>query len=208
MTNNCIHVFTPDAQYIRSWGSTGSDIGQFISPADIAINQSNFMYVIDSGNNRVQIFSFNGTHIGQWGLEKINSSRFEPNRAIAFDKSGNVIMTDARNNRVQIFDPSGKLMDEFGSVGSEFGQFNVPRGVAVNSLGDVFISDSTNNRIQKFSPKIPSGQLNKKPIPYLTLVKPTITTSDLNEMEQQVPVNSDKQSIIDQILTFIKRLFD
>ena len=53
--------------FIGKWGSKGSGDGQFASPSGIAIDSSNDIFVLDTGNNRVQKFSNNGTFITKWG---------------------------------------------------------------------------------------------------------------------------------------------
>jgi DNA-binding beta-propeller fold protein YncE len=47
---NSIQKFDSDGNFITSWGSEGTDDGQFWLPHDIAIDSSDNVYVVDSGN--------------------------------------------------------------------------------------------------------------------------------------------------------------
>jgi len=46
-----------DGTFLKSWGSRGSDDGQFRSIHGIAIDASGNVYVADTGNDRIQVFS-------------------------------------------------------------------------------------------------------------------------------------------------------
>ena len=57
-------------QFIASWGSRGTENGQFDMPWDVAVDSGNNVFVPDYGNNRIQIFSNNGTYLRDWGTEE------------------------------------------------------------------------------------------------------------------------------------------
>ena len=84
-------------------GSYGTGNGQFISPAGIAIDSANNVYVVDAGNNRIQKFSNNGTFITTWGSYGTGNGQFISPAGIAIDSANNVYVVDAGNNRIQIF---------------------------------------------------------------------------------------------------------
>jgi DNA-binding beta-propeller fold protein YncE len=54
--NNCAVEFDVNGTYQRSWGSTGSGVGQFNNPGGIAVDASGDIFVVDNGNQRVQVF--------------------------------------------------------------------------------------------------------------------------------------------------------
>ena len=65
--NNRIQEFSPNGTYITSWGSEGSENGQFKYPAGVAIDASSGnVYVADTDNHRIQKFSPSGNFLGSW----------------------------------------------------------------------------------------------------------------------------------------------
>ena len=59
--NASIAKYEPTGKYIKSWGSRGTDPGQFNVVHGIAIDAQGNVYVADEGNRRVQVFDGNGT---------------------------------------------------------------------------------------------------------------------------------------------------
>lgn len=54
--NNRVVVFTPSGQFHYSFGSTGTNLGQFKFPTALAVDASGNSYVVDTNNQRVQFF--------------------------------------------------------------------------------------------------------------------------------------------------------
>src|SRR5207247_645417 len=64
-SNSRFEQFSSTGAFIRSFGSSGIEAGQFSNPNDISLNAaSGKVYVTDTGNSRVQIFSLLS---GIWG---------------------------------------------------------------------------------------------------------------------------------------------
>ncbi len=57
--NSRIHKYTPDGQLITSWGTSGTDAGEFNIVHNIATDKNGYVYVCDRENHRVQIFDKN-----------------------------------------------------------------------------------------------------------------------------------------------------
>ncbi len=51
-----IHIYTSDGVFVSEIGASGSNIGQFSEPYDIAFDSSGKLYVSDTKNNRIQVF--------------------------------------------------------------------------------------------------------------------------------------------------------
>lgn len=60
-----VHL-APDLTVQESWGSTGTEPGQFISPGGVAFDPQGRLLVADVGNDRVQVFSRDGTVGDAW----------------------------------------------------------------------------------------------------------------------------------------------
>jgi DNA-binding beta-propeller fold protein YncE len=58
--------FSKDGKFIKSWGTSGSEPGNFNGPHAIAIDSQGRLFVADRGNNRIQIFDQEGTLLEEW----------------------------------------------------------------------------------------------------------------------------------------------
>ena len=136
-------------RFVRGWGETGAQRGQFRQPHGIAYVAGS-VYVVDRNNHRIQRFSGEGGFIGGWGSLGPGVGQFSAPYGVAVDAGGNVYVTDTGNQRVQKFDPTGTPLATIGSQGSGPGQYDTPQGIAVDRRGNVFVVDSRNERIVKF----------------------------------------------------------
>ena len=64
--NNRIVKFAADGSFIRTWGSTGAEAGEFREPHALAMDSTGRLFVGDRGNSRLQIFDQDGNHIETW----------------------------------------------------------------------------------------------------------------------------------------------
>jgi tripartite motif-containing protein 71 len=92
---------TESYEFVAKWGSYGSGAGQFINPRGIAVD-TDYVYVVDSGNNRIQKFTRNGEFVMAWGSPGSGDGQFNNPQGIAVNR-GIVYMTDSGNKRVQKF---------------------------------------------------------------------------------------------------------
>ena len=64
--NARVHKFSPAGKLIMSWGSSGTEPGQFNIAHNIASDDDGWIYVADRENHRVQVFDGNGKYETQW----------------------------------------------------------------------------------------------------------------------------------------------
>jgi tripartite motif-containing protein 71 len=146
-----VQKFNDSGQLVLTWGSFGTNDGQFTTPGGIALDGSGNVYVTDFVLNRVQKFDATGTFLLKWGTTGSSDGQFKAPLGIAIDGSGNVYVADTGNDRIQKFDDSGTLLTQWGSLGTGDGQFDLSESfVAVDAGGNVYVTDSDNDRIQKF----------------------------------------------------------
>ena len=58
--------FNADASvgdYLNKWGNYGAGDGQFDYPRGIAVDESGYVYVVDTQNNRIQVFDSAGDYL-------------------------------------------------------------------------------------------------------------------------------------------------
>ena len=188
-------------------GAPGSDDGQFITPADIAVDKAGNLYVVDAGNNRVQKFDSNGKFITKWGTAGSGDGQFSAPVGIAIDSSGNVYVSD--NNRVQKFDSNGKFITNW-TVSSPF-------GIAVDSGGKVYVIDQNmagyrfiawhHRHRQMFLNDITNYKIGGKLVPFVSVTVFWLLTDLYNKIRGVVIQNFLNCSIVYQIRTNFKNRY-
>ena len=146
-----ISVYSREGRHIRSFGSNGSDEGEFYCPHGVAIISDSQILIADEYNHRIQMFTMEGRFVksvGQWGKKQL---QFHHPSGIAVHPSGRVFVADSYNHRIQVLNPDLSYSHMFGSQGSAPGQFSYPHGVAINTIGVVYVADFHNARVQLFS---------------------------------------------------------
>ena len=58
--NSRVAKFDKNGKFIKSWGSTGAEPGQFNALHGIALDAQGNVYVADTGNKRIQVFDGDG----------------------------------------------------------------------------------------------------------------------------------------------------
>ena len=146
-------------QYVSTYGSLGSSIGQFNRPNGLAVGPDGRIYVADNGNQRIQIFEFdapgqNLQFVSAFGSSNTNNYFGDPTDT-AVGPDGKVYVTVENGGQLKVlgWNSSGdtlKHLVTFGSGdnGSGNSDFFYPRGVAVGHTGFISVSDHVNNRIQ------------------------------------------------------------
>jgi uncharacterized protein (TIGR03663 family) len=148
---------------VASWGSEGTEPGQFFWPRGIATSPDGFVYVADSRNHRIQRFATDGTFIDEWGsygecgMGVPGPGTFCEPWDVAVAPDGSVYVADTWAHRIQHFTAEGEFLGEWGSFGESQvgdpggeGLFYGPRALAVGPDGSVYVADTGNKRIQVF----------------------------------------------------------
>ena len=145
-----VDVFDLEGKRLSSFGSNGTQDGEFNYPTHLALDRAGDVYVMDSLNFRVQIFDRNGKYLSQFGGNGTSIRDFMKPKGIAVDSEGHIWVSDSLRNTVQVFDRSGRLLLIFGRLGIEPGQFNIPAGICMDDKDRLFVADSYNYRVQVF----------------------------------------------------------
>ncbi|TLX68848.1 MAG: hypothetical protein E6L03_02355 [Thaumarchaeota archaeon] len=91
-----------DGNFTLEWGSRGNKDGEFESPAGIAIDSSDTVYVIDD-TGRIQKFTSDGKFIASWGSNGNGDGQFSKSEGLDVDPDSYVYVADTANHRIQVF---------------------------------------------------------------------------------------------------------
>ena len=144
--NARMHKYSPDGEYIMSWGSPGTGPGEFDLPHCVRVDRHNRVMVADRSNNRIQLFTLDGEYIEEWG------GFLEPDTIFIDDDD--VVYIAELQQRLTILTLDGEIITQWGSergstVPGEF--FACPHGIWLDSHGDIYVSEvQADHRLQKF----------------------------------------------------------
>ena len=148
--NNRVQILNADLTFCSTFGSKGSDNGQFQRPPCVSFDSTGNVYVTDLVNHRVQVFTAEGKYIGQFGKKGNGEGEFNEPKGIAIDSNDMVYVGEYSNHRISLFTREGQFLRSFGAQGEKPGQFKRPTGITVSSNGVIYISDAGNGRVQVF----------------------------------------------------------
>lgn len=106
-----IQEFTPEGEYLASWGSNEVRVGAFgggknlQGPIAILFDRDNRAWV-SATNNRVQLFTADGHYLcglGNLAPPGDEEGQFHTPHGMAFDSQGVLYIADTQNHRVQKF---------------------------------------------------------------------------------------------------------
>jgi len=92
--NNRVMVYSPDGTFLRTWGTTGYDPGEFRALHALAMDKRGRLFVADRFNNRLQIFEQDGTFVAQW-------TQFGRPSGVFFDEYDKIYVADSESDNIQ-----------------------------------------------------------------------------------------------------------
>lgn len=156
-----VWVFSPNGEYLRSWGTPGTgpgnlghDAGTSSGPTGIAVAVDGRVFVADSLNQRVQVYSGSGQFLTGWGSEGDENGQFRyPDGILVNNSNGHVYVADAdwRTNHIQRFTLDGTFVDRFYQQPPGDGAYFDPVGMAQGPDGVLFVADTGGNRVYQFN---------------------------------------------------------
>ena len=152
--NNRIAKFNKDGNFIRQWGATGSQPGEFRGVKALAIDAKGNVYAADYGNRRIQVFDGDGKVLNQFGnigtpLAMCITKGATQHLFIshAGDADG---MEDAAIYKVTL---DGTVVGKFGSAGKLPKQFGLANSLDCRSDTELLVGEMTNWRVQRITLK-------------------------------------------------------
>jgi len=155
--NNRVMKFNSDGDFIKTWGTTGKEDGEFRDPHALAMDSTGRLFVGDRGNSRLQIFDQDGNHIETW-------TQFGRPSGLFIDRNDILYAADSESNTtwglnrgyargiyiggafdgwvtMHIPDPN-QNPDEAGTTAAE--------GVAVDAAGNIYGAEVGPRQIVKY----------------------------------------------------------
>jgi sugar lactone lactonase YvrE len=143
-------VFQASGQFVRAFGSGGTEPGQLNFPTYAAVDADGTLYVTDSLNFRVQAFDPQGRFVGKIGQLGDATGYLAVPKGIGVDRHGHIYIADSSLSTVQIFDREGRFLLSFGERGDGPGSFQIPAGLAIGPDDTIYVCDSYAHRLQVF----------------------------------------------------------
>jgi DNA-binding beta-propeller fold protein YncE len=149
--NQRITKLDAGGKFVQSWGSMGTEPGQFARARALALGPDGNLYVADACNHRIQVFTRTGELVRCWGEPGHEPGQLSYPFDLAFNQKGELYVVEQGNHRVQKFTTTGESLGCWGGPGREPGCLNHPWAFAVDSKGHVHVVDTDNHRVQRIS---------------------------------------------------------
>jgi sugar lactone lactonase YvrE len=153
-TNNRVAKFDKEGRFLKHWGSTGTQDGQFQGVKALAVDAQGDVYVADVGNKRVQVFDSEGSFKRQFanvGTPLAMCMTRGATQYLYVSHSGDPDgMEDAAIYKVQL---DGKVVGKFGAAGKLPKEFGLANSIDCRNESDLLVGEMTNWRVQKVTLK-------------------------------------------------------
>ena len=151
---NRIAKFDKDGRFIKHWGSTGSDQGQFSGIEALVVDAQDNIYVADAGNKRIEVFDSEGNFKSTFGNVGTPLAMCITRGATQYlyvshvgDPDG---MEDATIYKVAL---DGKVLGKFGRAGKMPKEFGVANSLDCRGENELLVGEMTNWRVQRVTLK-------------------------------------------------------
>ena len=127
-----VKKFDKNGNLVGSWGTVGSQDGQFLHAHGITIDSKDNVYVSDAENCNIQKFDKEGNFIAKWGTKGKGPGQFLQPESMAIDSMDNIYVAEYSGKNIQKFDNNGKFIKMWGKDGEKKGEFKKPWAVAID----------------------------------------------------------------------------
>jgi hypothetical protein len=149
--NQRVAKFDRHGVFVKSWGSKGTEPGQFAAARAIAVDAQGNVYVADSGNKRIEVFDNDGnfkSHITNVGSPQALCISSGPNPVLYSSNSNppNDIDTAGDIYKLKL---DGTVIGKFGRAGRLPKEFNFVNAIDCRGQNTLFVGEIGNLRVQK-----------------------------------------------------------
>jgi DNA-binding beta-propeller fold protein YncE len=151
--NARVAKFDKNGKFIKSWGSRGTESGQFNVVHGIAIDAQGNVYVADSGNKRIQVFDGDGTFKTQIvGVGAPAALCITPGpRQVLYSSNSNPPDDIDVAGEIYKMDLTGKVLGKFGRAGKQLKEFGTANAIDCRTENDLYVGETGNWRVQRLT---------------------------------------------------------
>lgn len=144
---NLVHKFTPDGEWIKTWGGNGKEPGKFDQPHSIIIDDKGLLYIADRSNQRIQVFDADGNYVRE------SSHPGTPcGLCLCHDKQ-HIMMAHGHEGKIMKLDMHGKVLGITGGQGKGTNRYGEAHFLALDQREDIYVADTLNWCVQKLVKK-------------------------------------------------------
>jgi hypothetical protein len=151
--NQRVAKFDKNGVFIKSWGSRGSEPGQFGTARAIAVDAQNNVYVADPRNSRIQVFDSDGNvkrQITGVGAPQALCITPGPNQVL-YSSNSNVPENIDTAGEIYKLKLDGTVIGKFGRAGRLPKEFNFVNAIDCRNENTLYVGEIGNLRVQKLA---------------------------------------------------------
>ncbi len=142
-----VHVFSPEGQWLATWGVAGSAPGQLAAVTALAAAPAGEVVVACASTDlSIQVFDASGEYLRGFGVHDIGPGNFSLPNGVVVTPDSRVWVSDGIRHLVQVFEITGQLVGVVGG-GEESGALNYPSALASDGRGLFALAERGGNRL-------------------------------------------------------------
>ena len=150
--NSRVAKYDKNGRWIKSWGSRGTEPGQFDIPHSIALDAQGNVYVAELGNKRIQVFDNDGTPKKQLtGMGTPRAICISPGAHPYLYSSNSNDPNSMDNGEIYKMELDGTVLGKFGRAGKLMKEFGTVNEIDCRKSNELIVGELTNWRVQKLT---------------------------------------------------------
>lgn len=149
--NARVAKFDSHGKFVKSWGSKGTEQGQFDSVRGIALDAQGNVYVADAGNKRIQVFDGDGvfkTQIANIGSPSAICITPGPHQYL-YSSNSNPPEDIDHDGEIYKLELDGKIVGQFGKAGKLPKEFGTVNAIDCRRDNELYVAEIGNWRVQR-----------------------------------------------------------
>ncbi len=150
--NARIAKFDKNGKFLKTWGSRGSQSGQFDVLTSLATDAQGNVYAADRGNKRIQVFDNDGNFKSQiTGVGSPWAICISPGSHQFLYSSNSNEQNSMDNGEIYKLELDGKVLGKFGRAGKLMKEFGTVNEIDCRRANELLVGELINWRVQKLT---------------------------------------------------------